>query len=76
LRGAEWVKFNSGQSGVYRVQYSPTLLKKLLPAIASNSLDAVDRLGIQNDAFALAQSGHISLSEVSHSHLFIVFSSF
>jgi aminopeptidase N len=63
LRGAEWVKFNSGQSGVYRVQYSTTLLNKLVPAIASNFLDAVDRLGIQNDAFALAHSGHISLSE-------------
>jgi puromycin-sensitive aminopeptidase len=65
VKGAEWIKFNSGQSGVYRVQYSPTLLKKLIPAIASNSLEAVDRLGIQNDAFALAYAGHISLSQVS-----------
>jgi len=63
-KGAEWVKFNGGQSGVYRLKTSPKLAEKLSIAVSSLSLSPVDRLGVQNDAFALAKAGLINLSQV------------
>jgi len=57
----DWVKLNSGQSGFYRVKYSASLSSKLGSAINSLSLPPGDRLGIQNDAFALARAGIIPL---------------
>eukprot|EP01125_Pyxidicula_operculata_P001519 TRINITY_DN11382_c0_g1_i1.p1 TRINITY_DN11382_c0_g1~~TRINITY_DN11382_c0_g1_i1.p1 ORF type:complete len:861 (-),score=234.44 TRINITY_DN11382_c0_g1_i1:165-2747(-) len=59
----DWVKFNAGQSGFYRVQYSPSLSLKLGEAIRNLSLPAGDRVGIQNDAFALSKAGDIPLSQ-------------
>jgi aminopeptidase N len=58
---APFVKFNSGQSGVYRVQYSAELAQQLAKHVPE--LSAVDRLGLQNDAFALAKAGLIPLSQ-------------
>lgn len=52
-----WIKANPGTYGFYRVQYSPELLKLLLPAIKDQSLPERDRLGFENDLFALAASG-------------------
>jgi len=57
----EWVKFNAGQSGFYRVQYSQTLAKRVAASIKSGSLPAADRLGLVEDAFALALSGATGL---------------
>ena len=62
---APFVKFNSGQSGVYRVQYSAELAQKLANHVSD--LSDVDRLGLQNDAFALAKAGLIPLTQVSKS---------
>jgi len=59
----EWVKINAGQSGFYRVHYSPELSKRLANALKSNLLTSVDRLGLVNDVFALAFSGTVPLSE-------------
>jgi len=68
----EWVKFNAGQSGLYRIKYSTALAKRLGDALQSGALGASDRLGLVEDAFALAFAGLIPLSEAleltSHYH--------
>ncbi|PFX27024.1 Puromycin-sensitive aminopeptidase [Stylophora pistillata] len=53
----QWVKLNPGQVGFYRVQYSSDMLELLLPAIKDNSLPPRDRLGLENDLFALCRAG-------------------
>ncbi|XP_057304719.1 puromycin-sensitive aminopeptidase-like [Hydractinia symbiolongicarpus] len=53
-----WIKLNLGQFGFYRTCYSPEMIQKLVPGI--KSLSAVDRLGIENDMFALAMAGTTS----------------
>jgi len=58
-----WVKFNAGQSGFFRVKYSEELSTRLGSAIKDLSLSTGDRLGVQNDAFALAKSGAIPLTQ-------------
>ena len=58
---AEWVKFNVGQFGYYRVNYPQedwTALAKLLVREPS-ALAPMDRASLLNDAFSLAESGHI-----------------
>ncbi len=59
-----WVKANAGQVGYYRVNYSLPLLKKLIPLIGSKRLSTPDRIGIENDAFALARAGLMPTSYV------------
>ena len=54
-----WVKLNSGQTGFYRVAYAEDEWIALSSAIRDKALPAVDRLGLQNDAYALARSGHL-----------------
>jgi aminopeptidase N len=54
-------KLNTDQCGFYRVQYSEELLEELFDS--SQSLSAGDKLGLQNDLFALSQSGHIPISQ-------------
>ena len=44
---------NPGQVGFYRVCYTKEMVEKLLPAIKDTSLPPLDRLGIENDQFAL-----------------------
>ena len=51
-----WLKLNSGQTGFYRVMYSPPMLEMLYPAIAAMSLSAIDRLGIASDLRALSNA--------------------
>ncbi len=57
---ASWLKLNTHETSLFRTQYSNALLEKLATAIKEGKLSAVDRLGVIRDAFALAQSGHIS----------------
>ena len=52
-----WVKVNSGQTGFYRVNYSEEEWARLQRAVAERSLRATDRLGLQNDAYALMRAG-------------------
>jgi puromycin-sensitive aminopeptidase len=54
-----WIKVNANQAGLYRVAYPPEMLEALRKAIAAADprLGAVDRLGLQDDAFALARVG-------------------
>lgn len=58
IPGDHWIKMNPGQIGFYRTLYSSEMLEALIPAIST--LPAVDRLGIENDLFALAGAGETS----------------
>jgi puromycin-sensitive aminopeptidase len=60
--GDEWVKVNPDQSGFFRVQYSDEEIERLKAPIASLTLPARDRLGLQSDAYALAKAGRIPAS--------------
>jgi len=60
----EWVKFNAGQTGLFRVRYSAPILRRLGTNLPS--LSPEDRAGIQNDTFALAISGDLLLTEYLH----------
>ena len=59
----EWIKVNPLQTGFYRVEYPAEELDKLTAPIQNLVLPAADRLGIQNDAFALAWAGHIPATQ-------------
>ncbi len=59
----DWVKVNPGQTGFFRVKYSSDDLALLRPAIESLGLSPIDRLGIQNDAYALSKAGIQSVTD-------------
>ena len=61
--GAGWVKLNPLQTGFYRVNYSNEDWQRLVPAIESLELHATDRLGIQNDAYALSRAGLLPVTQ-------------
>ena len=44
---------NPGRVGYYRVSYSTDLFSSVLVALKDGALSPMDRLGLQNDAFAL-----------------------
>lgn len=52
-----WVNVNPGETGFYRVDYAPSLLMDLQPAIAKKELSPIDRHALVRDAFALAEAG-------------------
>ena len=58
-----WIKVNPDQTGFYRVNYSPEDWARLRPAIQGLELPPIDRLGIQNDAYALSKSGLLPVTE-------------
>ena len=60
----QWIKLNPGTVGFYRVQYSSEMLNTLLPAIKDKTLPALDRLGLQNDLFAMVQAGRTSTVQI------------
>ena len=47
------VQVNPERVGFYRVSYSSELFQSLTPALTSHTLSPRDRLGLQNDAFAM-----------------------
>ncbi len=53
----DWFKVNPDQTGFYRVNYTDTDRESLATLVADKTLPATDRLGIQNDAFALSRAG-------------------
>ncbi len=59
----EWVKVNPSQTGFYRVKYPGDELARLTTPIRERELPAMDRLGIQNDAYALARAGHVPATD-------------
>ena len=60
----QWFKVNPDQTGFYRVNYTDADWDRLAPAIAERTLPATDRLGIQNDAYALAKAGLLGIGAV------------
>ena len=58
-----WVKANAGQTGFYRVNYSTEGWNRLQGAVERLELPAVDRLGLQNDAYALVRAGFLPATE-------------
>jgi puromycin-sensitive aminopeptidase len=60
---SSWVKLNPLQTGFYRVNYSIEDWERLVPAIESLELHATDRLGIQNDAYALSRAGLLPVTQ-------------
>ena len=53
----DWFKVNPDQTGFYRVNYTDTDRERLATVVADRALPATDRLGIQNDAYALSRAG-------------------
>ncbi|XP_076380001.1 puromycin-sensitive aminopeptidase isoform X3 [Megalopta genalis] len=59
-----WVKLNPGTIGFYRTHYSSEALSLLLPAVKDGTLPPLDRLGLFDDLFAVAQAGRAFTVEV------------
>ena len=58
-----WLKVNPDQTGFYRSNYSAELWDRLAAAVEAGELaSAPDRLGLENDAFALARAGYLDAS--------------
>ena len=58
-----WFKVNPAQTGFFRVNYSAEDWQRLIPAINALTLPATDRLGIQNDAYALSKAGLLPVTQ-------------
>ena len=58
-----WLKVNPLQTGFFRVNYSADDWQRLVPAIESLELHATDRLGVQNDAYALSRAGLLPVTQ-------------
>ena len=61
--GDSWFKVNPSQTGFFRVNYSEEDWQRLIPAISALTLPATDRLGIQNDAYALSKAGLLPVTQ-------------
>ena len=59
----DWIKVNPLQTGFFRVNYSANDWQRLVPPIESLELHATDRLGIQNDAYALSRAGLLPVTQ-------------
>ena len=57
-----WLKLNPDQIGFYRVNYSADDWDRLRPAVEALEVSTIDRLGLQNDAYALAKAGYAPMS--------------
>jgi puromycin-sensitive aminopeptidase len=63
LNTKNWLKVNPNESSFFRTAYSPALLEKFREPILNGKLNALDRLGLIRDAFALAEGGIVSTVE-------------
>jgi puromycin-sensitive aminopeptidase len=53
LPETDWIKLNKNTVGLYRTNYSPELLARLVTLVKEQTLHPTDRLGLQSDVFAL-----------------------
>ena len=58
------MKVNPEQTGFYRVNYTGEGWAGLRTAIEQATVSAIDRLGLQDDAFALSRAGYMPVSEL------------
>ena len=58
-----WVKLNAGQTGFYRVNYQQADWERLSRAVLAGDLGTEDRLGLQEDAYALQRAGFLPASQ-------------
>ena len=58
-RPGEWVLFNTGATGVFRVDYPTPMLRELEEAVVKKEIPPRDRFAVASDAFALAESGDL-----------------
>ena len=61
--GNPWVKVNPDQTGFYRVNYTDEGWTGLRTAIEQAAVSAIDRLGLQDDAFALSRAGYMPVTQ-------------
>ena len=61
--GGDWNNVNVGHVGFYRVLYPDALRKGLIEEIRRGRMPVSDRLGFENDLFALGRAGLLSLGE-------------
>ena len=59
----EWLKLNPGQFAFYRTNYEPVEWARLREAVATGQLAASDRLGLQDDCYALVRAGYLPATE-------------
>lgn len=64
LPETDWIKLNKNTVGIYRTNYSPELLSRLVTLVKGQQLHPTDRLGLQSDVFALCEAGHLSAGEL------------
>ena len=57
----DWVKINAGQTGFYLAHYDDAGWKALAGAVESLSIGAMDRYGLQEDAYSLMRAGYLSV---------------
>ncbi|EGC38962.1 hypothetical protein DICPUDRAFT_45518 [Dictyostelium purpureum] len=57
-----WIKPNYGQTGYYRIAYTPEIIKGLIPIVKSMELPATDRLGLLSDVYSLCKTNTIPIS--------------
>lgn len=61
--GSKWIKLNVGQTGVYRVNYTPALWTQLANACnaTASPIGSSDLAGLMDDSFALSMAGASSI---------------
>lgn len=59
-----WVKLNSGQGALMRCAHSSQMIQRLLPAIKSKNLSAIDRASLLDDSFWLCSIGEVTPDSV------------
>lgn len=55
----DWWKANASQTGFYRVRYPEEEWTRVRRAVEGKELPATDRLGLENDLYALTRAGHV-----------------
>ncbi|RWS23543.1 Puromycin-sensitive aminopeptidase-like protein, partial [Leptotrombidium deliense] len=56
----EWIKLNPNCVSFYRVHYTSEMSSQFLSSVKDKSMPPLDRLGLQNDLFAMVQEGRAS----------------
>ena len=64
VEDSEWVKLNPNYKAFCRVWYRGDSMKKLLPAISSKSIDAIERWSIFYDSLNIARAGLMSYGDL------------